>query len=135
MPPGRLIRRKPLKERILDYLNPLDRWLSISAAIEAYDWDQLNKSIGNPTGLLLNLVLLIARANAATELAWPWGGSSEGDILLEPGQDASHAGGFRGFNYLVRCLFFFEISRVEGRFFSRRLGRIFTVYLLTIFFS
>lgn len=61
----RLIRRRPLVERIKAYLNPLDFLLWLSEELDSNDWDQWNKEWANPIGLLLNMVILVARANSA----------------------------------------------------------------------
>lgn len=60
----KLIRRRPLKDKILDYLNPLDFWLWLSEEIETREWDA--KAIANPVGVGLNFVFLLARANSAS---------------------------------------------------------------------
>ncbi len=61
----RLIRRRPLSDRIKAYLNPLDFLLWLSEELDSNDWDQWNKEWANPIGLGLNVVFLIARANSA----------------------------------------------------------------------
>ena len=61
----RLIRRRPLVERIKAYLNPLDFLLWLSEELDSNDWDKWNKDWANPIGLLLNMVFLVARANSA----------------------------------------------------------------------
>lgn len=58
----RLVRRRPLVERIKSYLNPLDFLLWLSEELDSNDW---NKEWANPIGFLLNVVFLIARANTA----------------------------------------------------------------------
>jgi len=60
----RLVRRKPLTERIRAYLNPLDFLLWLSEQLDSSDWDQWQKDWANPVGFLLNVVFLIARANS-----------------------------------------------------------------------
>lgn len=59
----RLVRRRPLAERIKAYLNPLDLLLWLSEQLDSGDWDQWQKEWATPFGILLNLVFLIARAN------------------------------------------------------------------------
>lgn len=61
----RLIRRRPLVERIKTYLNPLDFLLWLAEELDSSDWDQWKKEWANPMGFLLNVVFLIARANTA----------------------------------------------------------------------
>lgn len=58
----RLVRRKPLLDRIKDYLNPGDFFLWLSEEFETREWD--SKQFGGPVALGLHLVLLVARANS-----------------------------------------------------------------------
>jgi hypothetical protein len=58
----RLVRRRPLLERLQAYLNPLDFLLWVSEEIETRDWD--DQSFSNPVGAALNFVFLLARANS-----------------------------------------------------------------------
>jgi hypothetical protein len=58
----RLIRRRPLLERLKAYLNPLDFLLWLSEEIETRDWD--DQSFANPLGAALNFIFLLARANS-----------------------------------------------------------------------
>ncbi|GKZ24508.1 hypothetical protein AbraIFM66951_006096 [Aspergillus brasiliensis] len=60
----RLVRRRPLTERIKSYLNPLDFLLWLSEEIDTHDWDQFEKNWALPLGIALNVVFLIARANS-----------------------------------------------------------------------
>ena len=60
----RLVRRRPLAERIKSYLNPLDFLLWLSEEIDANDWDQFEKNWSITLGVILNIVFLIARANS-----------------------------------------------------------------------
>jgi hypothetical protein len=60
----RLVRRRPLSERILSYLNPYDFLLWLSEEFEGGDWEQLEKNWALPIGIALNVILLIARANS-----------------------------------------------------------------------
>jgi hypothetical protein len=60
----RLVRRRPLSERILSHLNPYDFLLWLSEEFEGGDWDQLEKNWALPIGIALNVTFLIARANS-----------------------------------------------------------------------
>lgn len=60
----RLIRRRPLAERIRSYLNPLDFLLWLSEEVDANDWDQFEKDWALSLGIFLNVVFLLARANS-----------------------------------------------------------------------
>jgi hypothetical protein len=80
----RLIRRRPLAERIQAYLNPLDFLLWLSEEIDSSDWDQWQKDWATPIGFALNVVFLIARANSGSS------SRTKGDDVF--GEDESHAG-------------------------------------------
>lgn len=62
MPP-RIVRRRPLIERIKSALDPWDLFLWVSEEIETRDLS--SKSLGTQLGISLNFIFLIARANAA----------------------------------------------------------------------
>ncbi|THC97702.1 hypothetical protein EYZ11_002808 [Aspergillus tanneri] len=61
---ARLVRRRPVAERIKSYLNPLDFLLWLSEEIDANDWDQFEKNWALTLGVILNIAFLIARANS-----------------------------------------------------------------------
>lgn len=85
----RLVRRRPLLERIKTYLNPLDFMLWLSEELDSNDWDQRQKEWATPIGILLNVIFLIARANT--------GGSTRrtGDDVF--GDDLPYIGWFAWF--------------------------------------
>ncbi|OBT91231.1 hypothetical protein VE02_00312 [Pseudogymnoascus sp. 03VT05] len=58
----RLVRRKPLSERLKAYLNPLDFLLYVSEELETSEWD--TAAFGRALGMGLNFALLLARANS-----------------------------------------------------------------------
>jgi hypothetical protein len=60
----RLVRRKPLLDRIKDYLHPGDFLLWLSEEFETREWD--TKQFGAPVALGLHVVFLIARANSGS---------------------------------------------------------------------
>ncbi|OAA81332.1 hypothetical protein LEL_00877 [Akanthomyces lecanii RCEF 1005] len=60
----RLVRRKPLLERLSALLNPMDFLLWLSEELETRDWDSENA--GTQLGLALNFVFLLARANSSS---------------------------------------------------------------------
>lgn len=82
----RLVRRRPLTERILSHLNPYDFLLWLSEEFEAGDWDQLEKNWALPIGIALNVVFLIARANSRS------GGSKAIDDVFGDDDSASLRG-------------------------------------------
>lgn len=65
-PRQRLVRRRPLSERIQAYLDPVDWLYWLSEELEGTEWDQAQKEWATPLGLLLNVVFVIARANSAS---------------------------------------------------------------------
>ncbi|KAI1806130.1 hypothetical protein F4811DRAFT_167876 [Daldinia bambusicola] len=74
MPP-RLVRRRPLAERVKAMLNPMDFLLWLSEEIETRDWD--SKLVGTQMGVAMNFAFLLARANS--------GGSRAVDPVFEDG--------------------------------------------------
>lgn len=64
----RLIRRRPLVERIKAYLDPVDFLLWLSEQVDADDWDRWQKDCATSFGLGLNVILLLARANSGISL-------------------------------------------------------------------
>ena len=64
MPPKaqRLVRRRPLSERIQSILNPMEFYLWLSEEIQTFDWD--SKAFGTRFGLAASFVFLLARANS-----------------------------------------------------------------------
>ncbi|KAL9030112.1 MAG: hypothetical protein Q9196_001723 [Gyalolechia fulgens] len=62
----RLVRRRPLAERIKAWLNPLDFLLWLSEEIDSSDWEQWQRNWSNTMGIALNIVFLIARANTGS---------------------------------------------------------------------
>ncbi|KAG5984515.1 hypothetical protein E4U55_004411 [Claviceps digitariae] len=63
----RLVRRRPLWERIMSMLNPMDFLLWLSEEIETRDWD--SGLVGTQLGLGLNFLFLIVRANSGAKQA------------------------------------------------------------------
>lgn len=63
----RLVRRRPLWERVVSMLNPMDMLLWLSEEIETRDWD--SKLVGTQLGVGLNFVFLLARANSGMPMA------------------------------------------------------------------
>ncbi|KAK7956173.1 uncharacterized protein PG986_005395 [Apiospora aurea] len=62
MPPARLVRKRPLMERVKASLNVMDLLLWLSEEIETRDWD--SNVVGTQLGLAFNFAFLIARANS-----------------------------------------------------------------------
>ena len=60
----RLVRRRPLAERVRSYLNPWDFLLWLSEEIDGHDWDAMEKDWGLVIGISVNLLFLVARANS-----------------------------------------------------------------------
>ncbi|ODA76213.1 hypothetical protein RJ55_08058 [Drechmeria coniospora] len=72
----RLVRRKPLWERVSSMLNPMDFLLWLSEEMETRDWD--SNLVGTQLGLGLNLIFLLARANSGSK-------SAEDDVFGDEG--------------------------------------------------
>ena len=62
MPP-RLIRRRPLAERLRAYLDPADFLIWLSEEVDSGDWDTWQKDWATVIGIGLNLLFLVARSN------------------------------------------------------------------------
>lgn len=60
----RLVRRQPLRERIMAAINPMDFLLWLSEELETRDWD--SATVGTQTGLAMNFLFLLARANSGS---------------------------------------------------------------------
>ena len=60
----RLIRRRPLLERVQAYLNPLDFLLWLSEELDSSDWDHWQQEWATTVGVALNVIFLAARANS-----------------------------------------------------------------------
>lgn len=59
----RIVRRRPLIERIKSALDPWDLFLWLSEEIETRDLG--SKSLGTQLGIALNFIFLVSRANGA----------------------------------------------------------------------
>ncbi len=81
MPPRsqRLVRRKPLSERLQTLFNPMDFYLWLSEEIQTFDWD--SNAFGIRFGLAANFLFLLARANS--------GSSQAADDVFGDGQASS----------------------------------------------
>lgn len=80
----RLIRRRPLSERISTYLNPLDFLLWLSEELDSNEWAQWKIEWATPIGLALNILIMIARANSVQNTR------SRGDDVF--GENGSYLG-------------------------------------------
>ncbi len=61
----RLVRRAPLDERIKNWIG--DTLLWISEELNGSDWEDAQKEWATPTGIALNFVFMIARANTSKQ--------------------------------------------------------------------
>lgn len=73
---ARLVRRAPLLERIKASLNPLDFLLWLSEEINSNDWEDFQRQWAYPTGLTLNVIFMVARANSGA-------GSDGSDVFAD----------------------------------------------------
>lgn len=127
--PQRLVRRAPLRERILSCLDPLDFLMWLSQEVEANDWEDFHRRYSTPLALGLNLTFLIARANhgrsGAGARAW-----SRGDVDDVFGDDsygeARGSGWFSWFaSSLVLFLTLFSVLNAIYTFKRKRHYRLF----------
>jgi hypothetical protein len=112
----RLVRRRPLLERIKAQLNPLDLLLWLSEEIETRDWD--HKSFAIPLGLGLNFVFLVARGATGAS-----GGRGRGydDVFGEEGS----GWGVWVATFVVHCLTMLSVGNAIYTFARRRHYRLF----------
>ncbi|KAI1132500.1 hypothetical protein F5Y10DRAFT_231272 [Nemania abortiva] len=75
----RLVRKRPLTERVKAMLNPMDFLLWLSEEIETHDWS--SKTVGTQLGLAMSFAFLIARANS--------GGTRVADPVFDEGTSSS----------------------------------------------
>lgn len=61
----RLVRRRPLAERIQEKLNPLDFLLWLSEELNSDEWQDTLREWSTTIGVTLNFIFLLARANSA----------------------------------------------------------------------
>ncbi|KAL2884632.1 Meiotically up-regulated protein 154 [Ceratocystis lukuohia] len=64
-PPRRIVRKKPLSERLSAVLNPMDFLLWLSEEMETREYDP--ETLGLKLGLAMHVVFLLARSNSASE--------------------------------------------------------------------
>lgn len=79
MPPrsrSRLVRRRPLTERIKAYLDPWDYLLWLSEEIETRNFG--SKSLGTQLGLALNFIFILARVYGSSST-----GGDDDDIFSD----------------------------------------------------
>ncbi|KAI9732659.1 MAG: hypothetical protein M1834_003996 [Cirrosporium novae-zelandiae] len=114
----RLVRRQPLIERIKSYLNPLDFLLWLSEELESGDWDEWQKEYGTISGCLLNLVMLIARANS---------GSRRNDDIDDVFGDEDDDAGWMSWlcSFIVHFLTLFSLLNAFYTFYRKRHYRLF----------
>ena len=60
----RLIRRRPLAERIKSYLDPVDFVLWLSENVDSSEWEHWQKEWGTAIGIVVNVCFMVARANS-----------------------------------------------------------------------
>ncbi|KAF2111088.1 hypothetical protein BDV96DRAFT_582502 [Lophiotrema nucula] len=60
----RLVRKAPLSERITAYVDPMDWLMWVSEELNSGDWEEFAKSYATSLGLGMNVLFVIAKANA-----------------------------------------------------------------------
>ncbi|KAI4245981.1 MAG: hypothetical protein L6R40_002197 [Gallowayella cf. fulva] len=114
----RLVRRRPLLERIRAWLNPLDFLLWLSKEFDSSDWEQWQKDWSKTIGLVLNITFLVARANAGSR------SRRRGDDVF--GDDDSYTG-FTAWLaiFTVHTLSLLSLANAAYTFYRRRHYRLF----------
>ncbi|KAI9791175.1 MAG: hypothetical protein M1835_000492 [Candelina submexicana] len=114
----RLVRRRPLAERIKAYLNPLDFLLWLSEGFDSNDWDQFQQDWATPIGAGINIVFLIARASSGN------GGKKTGDDVF--GDETSGTGWLSWFcSFIVHMLTLLSLINAYYTFYRKRRYRLF----------
>ncbi|KAI1434677.1 hypothetical protein GGR50DRAFT_694891 [Xylaria sp. CBS 124048] len=91
----RLVRQRPMLERIKTMLNPMDFLLWLSEEIETHEWS--SKTVGTQLGLAMNFAFLIARANS--------GGTRVADPVFDDGDSTTG-----WVSYLVALIVWFLVG-------------------------
>ncbi|KAL8858509.1 MAG: hypothetical protein Q9178_005007 [Gyalolechia marmorata] len=114
----RLVRRRPLLERISAWLNPLDFLLWLSEGFDSSDWEQWQKDWSTTIGVVLNITFLIARANTGSRTR------RKGDDVF--GDDDVYAG-FTAWlaTFIVHILSLLSLANTAYTFYRRRHYRLF----------
>ncbi|KAJ5243218.1 uncharacterized protein N7469_001545 [Penicillium citrinum] len=113
----RLVRRRPLGERIRAQLNPWDWLLWISEEIEGNDWDQVEQDWGLLVGIFLNVMFLVARANGRSS------GSKAIDDVFGEDEGVPWLGWLASF--IVTALALFSTFNAFYTFYRKRHYRMF----------
>ncbi|CAL5869709.1 uncharacterized protein PFLUO_LOCUS3939 [Penicillium psychrofluorescens] len=113
----RLVRRRPLAERIGSYLNLWDFLLWVSEEIEGNDWDQLEKDWGMAIGIAVNAIFLIARANSQSS-----GSRAIDDVF---GEESGVAWGSWLASITTSCLVLTSFANALYTFYKTRSYRLF----------
>ncbi|KAL9636585.1 MAG: hypothetical protein Q9204_002203 [Flavoplaca sp. TL-2023a] len=114
----RLVRRRPLLERIGGWLNPLDLWLWLSEGFDSSDWEQWQKDWSITIGMALNITFLIARANSGAR------SRRRGDDVF--GDDDSYTGFAACLTtFAVHVLSLVSLANAICTFYRRRHYRLF----------
>ncbi|KAL8659621.1 MAG: hypothetical protein Q9226_000326 [Calogaya cf. arnoldii] len=114
----RLVRRRPLLERIGAWFNPLDLWLWLSEGFDSSDWEQWQKDWSITIGISLNITFLVARANTGSR-SRPRGDNVFGDDHTYTGFTALLA------TFAVHILSLLSLSNAVYTFYRRRHYRLF----------
>ncbi|KAF2188658.1 hypothetical protein K469DRAFT_748399 [Zopfia rhizophila CBS 207.26] len=115
----RLVRRAPLSERIAAYLDPWDWLMWASEELNSNDWDDFAKSYAFSLGVSMNILFIIAKANAGGS------SSSKGDDVF--GDSGSSGSGWLKWFLSLIILVLTLLSFLNGfyTFFRKRHYRLF----------
>ena len=87
-PKGRLVRRRPLSERVQEYLDPGDWFLWLSEQLES-EWVEQLQDFSTAIGVAVNILFIIAKANVESR-------KNDGDVFGDDG-DLFRSGWFSWF--------------------------------------
>ncbi|KAL8780484.1 MAG: hypothetical protein Q9213_006444 [Squamulea squamosa] len=114
----RLVRQRPLLDRVKAWLNPLDFLLWLSEGFDSSDWEQWQKDWSLSIGIVLNFTFLIARANSGSQ------SRRGGDDVF--GDDETYTG-FTAWlaTFIVHLVSLLSLANAFYTFYRRRHYRLF----------
>ncbi|KAF2727735.1 hypothetical protein EJ04DRAFT_581825 [Polyplosphaeria fusca] len=114
----RLVRKAPLAERIKAYMDPMDWLMWASEELNSNDWDEFAKNYANWLGFGLNLVFMVAKANA---------GKASSDKVDDVFGDYQRSGGWLKWfaGLIITVLTMLSFSNAVYTFYRKRHYRLF----------
>ncbi|KAI9718662.1 MAG: hypothetical protein M1828_006597 [Chrysothrix sp. TS-e1954] len=119
---ARLVRRTPLKERVKAYLDPIDFLLWLSEEVSSNEWDDFQEQWSVPIGVALNVLFMLARANATGQ------SHTRGDEVFADYGEGRGTGWLSWFSsFLVHMLTLMSVVNAFYTFWRKRQYRLFEV--------